>query len=85
MDVTDIVTELTGKGLHLDTYGGNIRVWPKEKLTNEDRDLLKVFKKPFLDMLHPQEDNPRSEHSEPNFKVFSREKEHNRRRVYLFL
>ena len=22
MDVTEIVTELTGKGLHLDTYGG---------------------------------------------------------------
>ena len=79
MDVTDIVTELTGKGLHLDTYGGNIRVWPKEKLTKEDRDLVKAFKKPLLDMLDPQDENSRSErseHSEPNFKVFSREKEH---------
>ncbi len=79
MDVTEIVTELTGKGLHLDTYGGNIRIWPKEKLTKEDRYLVKAFKKPLLNMLDPQEDNPRSErseHSEPNFKVFSREKEH---------
>ena len=79
MDVTEIVTELTGKGLHLDTYGGNIRIWPKEKLTKEDRDLVKAFKKPLLDMLDPQDENSRSErseHSEPNFKVFSREKEH---------
>ena len=40
---------------------------------------MKEFKKPLLDMLDLQEDNPRSErseHSEPNFKVFSREKEH---------
>ena len=79
MDVTEIVTELTGKGLHLDTFGGNIRIWPKEKLTNEDRDLVKAFKKPLLDILDPQDENSRSErseHSEPNFKVFSREKEH---------
>jgi len=79
MDVTEIVTELTGKGLHLETYGGNIRIWPKEKLTKEDRDLVKAFKKPLLNMLDPQDENSRSErseHSEPNFKVFSREKEH---------
>ena len=79
MDVTEIVTELTGKGLHLVTYGGNIRIWPKEKLTKEDRDLVKAFKKPLLDMLDPQDENSRSErseHCEPNFKVFSREKEH---------
>ena len=79
MDVTEIVTELTGKGLHLDTYGGNIRIWPKEKLTNEDRYLVKAFKEPLLDILDPQDENSRSErseHREPNFKVFSREKEH---------
>ena len=79
MDVTEIVTELTGKGLHLEAYGGNIRIGPKEKLTKEDRDLVKAFKKPLLDMLDPQDENSRSErseHSEPNFKVFSREKEH---------
>ena len=79
MDVTEIVTELTGKGLHLETYGGNIRIWPKEKLTKEDRDLVKAFKKPLLDMLDLQEDHQRSErseHREPSFKVFSREKEH---------
>ena len=79
MDVTEIVTELTGKGLHLETYGGNFRIWPKEKLTKEDRDLVKAFKKPLLDMLDLQEDHQRSErseHREPSFKVFSREKEH---------
>ena len=79
MDVTEIVTELTGKGLHLETYGGNIRIWPKEKLTKEDKDLVKAFKKPLLDMLDLQDENPRSErseHREPSFKVFSREKEH---------
>ena len=79
MDVTEIVTELTGKGLHLEAYGGNIRIGPKEKLTKEDRDLVKEFKKPLLDMLDLQEDHQRSErseHREPSFKVFSREKEH---------
>ena len=79
MDVTEIVNELTGKGLHLVTYGGNIRIWPKEKLTKEDRDLVKAFKKPLLDMLDLQEDHQRSErseHREPSFKVFAREKEH---------
>ena len=79
MDVTEIVTELAGKGLHLETYCGNIRIWPKEKLTKEDRDLVKAFKKPLLDMLDLQEDHQRSErseHREPSFKVFSREKEH---------
>ena len=76
MDVTEIFTELTGKGLHLETYGGNIRIWPKEKLTKEDRDLVKEFKKPLLDMLDLQEDHQRSEHREPSFKVFYGEKEH---------
>ena len=79
MDVTEIVTELTGKGLHLEAYGGNIRIGPKEKLTKEARDLVKEFKKPLLDMLDLQEDHQRSErseHREPSFKVFSREKEH---------
>ena len=79
MDVTEIVTELTGKGLQMVSYGGNIRIGPKEKLTKEDRDLVKEFKKPLLDMLDLQEDHQRSErseHREPSFKVFSREKEH---------
>jgi len=79
MELTEIVTGLTKRGIHLGINAGNIRVWPKEKLTNDDRNLLKEFKKPLLDMLDPQVDNPRSErseHSEPNFKVFSREKEH---------
>ena len=41
--------------------------------------LVKEFKKPLLDMLDLQEDHQRSErseHREPSFKVFSREKEH---------
>ena len=77
MELTEIVTGLTKRGIHLGINAGNIRVWPKEKLTNDDRNLLKEFKKPLLDMLDPQVDNPRSErseHSEPNFKDFSKEK-----------
>ena len=41
--------------------------------------LVKEFKKPLLDMLDLQEvhqRSERSEHREPSFKVFSREKEH---------
>jgi len=77
MELVDIVTGFTKRGIHLGINAGNIRVWPIEKLTNEDRDLLKEYKKPLLDMLDLQENHPRSErceHREPNFKDYSREK-----------
>ncbi len=79
MEVAKVYSELTGKGLHLDTHEGKIRVWPKEKLTKKDRELLKAYKEellvlPFLKKRHLG--GELGERCEPNFKVFSREKEH---------
>ena len=79
MEVAKVYSELTGKGLHLLTHEGKIRVWPKEKLTKKDRELLKAYKEellvlPFLKKRHLG--GERGERCEPNFKVFSREKEH---------
>ena len=79
MEVAKVYSELTGKGLHLVTHEGKIRVWPKEKLTKKDRELLKAYKEellvlPFLKKRHLG--GERGERCEPNFKVFSREKEH---------
>ena len=79
MEVAKVYSELTGKGLHLVTHEGKIRVWPKEKLTKKDRELLKAYKEellvlPFLKKRHLG--GELDERCEPNFKVFSREKEH---------
>ena len=48
MEVAKIYSELTGKGLHLITLEGKNRVWPKEKLTKKDRELLKAYKEELL-------------------------------------
>ena len=77
MEVAEVYSELTGKGLHLVTHEGKIRVWPKEKLTKKDRELLKAYKEellvlPFLKKGHLG--GELGERCEPNFKVFSREK-----------
>ena len=79
MEVAKVYSVLTGKGLHLVTHEGKIRVWPKEKLTKKDRELLKAYKEellvlPFLKKRHIG--GELGERYEPNFKVFSREKEH---------
>ena len=79
MEVAKVYSELTGKGLHLVTHEGRIRVWPKEKLTMKDRELLKAYKEellvlPFLKKRHLGGEF--DERCEPNFKVFSRDKEH---------
>ena len=79
MEVAKVYSELTGKGLHLVTHEGKIRVWPKEKLTKKDRELLKAYKEellvlPFLKKRYLG--GELGERCEPNFKVFSREKEH---------
>ena len=57
MEVAKVYSELTGKGLHLVNHEGKIRVWPKEKLTKKDRELLKAYKEellvlPFLKKRH---------------------------------
>ena len=79
MEVAKVYSELTGKGLHLVTHEGKIRVWPKEKLTKKDRELLKAYKEellvlPFLKKRHIG--GELGERYEPTFKVFTREKEH---------
>jgi len=65
--------------LQLANHDGKLRVGPKEKLTKEDRELLKVLKEELLALPAMMKVHPESVHgvrSEPNFKVFSREKEH---------
>ena len=79
MEVAKVYSELTGKGLHLVTHEGKIRVWPKEKLTKKDRELLKAYKEellvlPFLKKRHIG--GELGERYESTFKVFTREKEH---------
>ena len=79
MESSEFYSELKAKGLLLANHDGKLRVWPKEKLTKEDRELLKVLKEellalPAMKMLYPE-----SEHSvrcEPNSRVFYREKRH---------
>jgi len=79
MESSEFYSELKAKGLQLANHDGKLRVGPKEKLTKEDRELLKVFKEellalPVVKMGHPESEL--GEHCEPNFKVFSREKGH---------
>ena len=79
MESSEIYSELKAKGLLLANHDGKLRVGPKEKLTKENRELLKVFKEellalPAMKMLYPE-----SEHSVrcgPNSRVFYREKGH---------
>ena len=79
MESSEFYSEMKAKGLQLANHDGKLRVGPKEKLTKEDRELLKVLKEellalPAMKMLYPE-----SEHSvrcEPNSRVFYREKRH---------
>jgi len=79
MESSEFYSELKAKGLQLANHDGKLLVGPKEKLTKENRELLKVFKEellalPAMKMLYPE-----SEHSvrcEPNSRVFYREKRH---------
>jgi hypothetical protein len=79
MESSEFYSELKAKGLQLANHDGKLRVWPKEKLTKENRELLKVFKEELLALPAMKKVNPESEHGvrcEPNFKVFYREKGH---------
>ena len=79
MESSEFYSELKANGLQLANHDGKLRVWPKEKLTRENRELLKVFKEELLALPAMKKVNPESEHRErcePNFKVFSREKGH---------
>ena len=79
MESSEFYSELRAKGLQLANHDGKLRVGPKEKLTKEDRELLKAFKEELLVLPAIKKVHSVSEHGErcePNFKVFSREKRH---------
>ena len=48
MESTEFYSEMKAKGLQLANHDGKLRVGPKEKLTREDRELLKAFKEELL-------------------------------------
>jgi len=79
MESSEFYSELRAKGLQLANHDGKLRVGPKEKLTKEDRELLKAFKEELLVLPAIKKVHSVSEHGErcePNLKVFSREKGH---------
>ena len=79
MESSEFYSELRAKGMQLANHDGKLRVGPKEKLTKEDRELLRSFKEELLALPAMKKELHISVHgvrSEPNFKVFSREKGH---------
>jgi len=79
MESSEFYSELKAKGLLLANHDGKLRVGPKEKLTKEDRELLKVLKEELLALPAMMKVHPESVHgvrSEPNFKVFYRKEGH---------
>jgi len=79
MESTEFYSEMKAKGLQLANHDGKLRVGPKEKLTKEDRELLKVLKEELLALPAMMKVHPESVHgvrSEPKSRVFYREKGH---------
>ena len=79
MESSEFYSELKAKGLLLANHDGKLRVGPKEKLTKEDRELLKAFKEELLALPAMMKEHPESVHGvrcEPNSRVFYREKRH---------
>ena len=79
MESSEFYSELKAKGMQLANHDGKLRVGPKEKLTKEDRELLKVLKEELLVLPAMMKVHPESVHgvrSEPKSRVFYREKRH---------
>ena len=79
MESSEFYSELKAKGMQLANHDGKLRVWPKEKLTKEDRELLRSFKEELLALPVVMKVHSVSEHGErcePNFKVVYMEKGH---------
>ncbi len=79
MESSEFYSELKAKGLQLANHDGKLRVGPKEKLTKEDRKLLKVFKEELLALPVVMKEYPESVlgvRCEPKSRVFYREKGH---------
>ena len=79
MESSEFYSELKAKGMQLANHDGKLRIWPKEKLTKEDRELLKVLKDELLALPAMKKVHSVSEHGErcePKSRVFYREKGH---------
>ena len=79
MEPSEFYSELRAKGMQLANQDGKLRVGPKEKITKEDRELLRSFKEELLALPAMMKVHPESVHgvrSEPNFKVFYRKEGH---------
>ena len=79
MESREFYSELRAKGMQLANYDGKLRVWPKEKLTKEDRELLRSFKEELLALPAMKKELHISVHGvrcEPKSKVFYRKKRH---------
>ena len=79
MESSEFYSELKAKGLLLANHDGKLRVWPKEKLTKGDRELLKVLKEELLALPAMMKVHPESVHGvrcEPKSRVFYRKKVH---------
>ena len=79
MESSEFFSELRAKGMQLANHDGKLRVGPKEKITKEDRELLRSFKEELLALPAMMKVHPESVHgvrSEPKSRVFYREKGH---------
>lgn len=79
MESSEFYSELKAKGLQLANHDGKLRVGPKEKLTKEDRELLRSFKEELLALPAMMKVHLESEHSErcePKSRVCYRKKVH---------
>ena len=79
MQSSEFYSELKAKGLQLANHDGKLRVGPKEKITKEDRELLRSFKEELLALPVVMKVHPESVHgvrSEPKSRVFYRKKVH---------
>ena len=79
MESSEFYSEMKAKGIQLANHDGKLRVGPKEKITKEDRKLLKVLKEELLALPAMMKVHPESVHgvrSEPKSRVFYREKGH---------
>jgi len=79
MESSEFYSEMKAKGIQLANHDGKLRVWPKEKLTKGDRELLRSFKEELLALPVVMKVHPESVHgvrSEPKSRVFYREKGH---------
>jgi hypothetical protein len=79
MESSEFYSELRAKGLQLANHDGKLRVGPKEKLTKEDRELLRSFKEELLALPAMKKELHISVHGvrcEPKSRVFYRKEGH---------